>query len=113
MYVYRTRAIITRGWYVFLTYFSVVYIVERLVLQTIFVLNKKILQFLGLKYAVLYRGFYLKVWKLKQNSSLNGKNSSEIISEGAFENSHFHTAAISQDSCSVLVRNPIFLCIKL
>ena len=37
---------------IFLTpFFTTVYIVERLELQTIYVLNKKILQFLGLKSA--------------------------------------------------------------
>ena len=46
---YRTRAIINRG-FLFLPHFSLqFYIVEWLVLQTIYVLNKKILQFLGLK----------------------------------------------------------------
>ena len=33
-------------------FFTAVYIVERLVLQTIYVLNKEILQFLGLKSSV-------------------------------------------------------------
>ena len=36
----------------FTPFFTVVYIVEQLVLQTIYVLNKEILQFLGLKSAV-------------------------------------------------------------
>ena len=49
---YRTRAIISRGLYIFYSFFAAVYIVERLILQTIYVLNKEILQFLGLKYAV-------------------------------------------------------------
>ena len=51
---YRTRVIITRGLYIFSLFFTTVYIVnvERLVLQTIYVLNKEILQFLGLKSAV-------------------------------------------------------------
>ena len=44
---YRTCAIISRGFYTFL-----VYNVERLILQTIYVLNKEILQFFGLKSAV-------------------------------------------------------------
>ena len=46
------RAIISRGLYIFTPFFSAVYIVERLILQTIYVLNKEILQFLGLKSAV-------------------------------------------------------------
>ena len=37
---------------VFTPVFTVVYIVERLVIKTIYVLNKEILQFLGLKFAV-------------------------------------------------------------
>ena len=49
---YRTHAIITRGLYIFTPYFTAVYIVERLVLQTIYVLNKEIHQFLGLKSTV-------------------------------------------------------------
>ena len=36
---YRTRAIITRGLYFFYTIFTAVYIVERLLLQTAYVLN--------------------------------------------------------------------------
>ena len=36
----------------FTLFFTAIYIVERLVLQTIYVLNKVILQFLGLKSAV-------------------------------------------------------------
>ena len=47
------RAIITRGLYIFTPFLTAVYIVERLVLQTIYVLNKEIFQFLGLK----IRGF--------------------------------------------------------
>ena len=49
---YRTRTIITRCLYIFYPIFTAVYIVERLVLQTIYVPNKEILQFLGLKYVV-------------------------------------------------------------
>ena len=49
---YRTRAIISRGLYIFTPFFTAVYFVERLLLQSIFVQNKKILQFLSLKYAV-------------------------------------------------------------
>ena len=49
---YPTRAIISRGLYIFTPFFTAAYIVERLVLQTIYVLNKKILQFLSLKSAV-------------------------------------------------------------
>ena len=40
------------GLYIFTLFFSAVYIVERLVLQTIYVPNKEILQFLDLKSAV-------------------------------------------------------------
>ena len=50
--MYRTSAIISRGLYIFTPFFTVVYIVERFVFQTIFVLNKEILQFLGQKSAV-------------------------------------------------------------
>jgi hypothetical protein len=41
-------------WFVYFLphFFTAVYIVERLVLQTIYVLNREILQFLGLKTAV-------------------------------------------------------------
>ena len=39
----------------FPAFFTAVYIVERLVLQTIYILNKEILQFLGLKFAVYNR----------------------------------------------------------
>ena len=49
---YRTRAIITRGLCFFTLFFTAVYIEEWLVLQTIYVLNQEILQFLGLKSAV-------------------------------------------------------------
>ena len=49
---YRTRTIKTRGLYIFTPFFTAVYIVERLVLQTIYVLDKEILQFLGLKFVV-------------------------------------------------------------
>ena len=44
--MYHMRSIISRGLYI-LTHFSM-----RLILQTIYVLNKEIFQFLGLKYAV-------------------------------------------------------------
>ena len=44
-FTYRKRAIISRGLYVFHLIFTAVYIVEWLVLQTIHVLNKKILPF--------------------------------------------------------------------
>ena len=49
---YRTRAIITRGLYIFTPFFTTVFIVKRLVLQTIYVLNKEILQFFGQKCGV-------------------------------------------------------------
>ena len=49
---YHTRAIFHCGLYAFTPFFTAVYIVERLVFQTIYVLNKEILQFLGLKSAV-------------------------------------------------------------
>ena len=49
---YRTRAIITRGLYLFYPIFTAVYIVEQLVLQPIYILNKEILQLLGLKSTV-------------------------------------------------------------
>jgi hypothetical protein len=59
MFIYRTRAIIIRDLYIFYPFFTAVYIVEWLeewsVLQTIYVLNKEILQFLGLKSAVYNR----------------------------------------------------------
>ena len=48
--VYCTRAIITRGLYIFTPFFIAVYIVERLV--TVTDINKEILRFLGLKSAV-------------------------------------------------------------
>ena len=47
--MYRTRSIINRGLYIFTLFFNAVYIVERLILQTISGLNKKILQFFSLK----------------------------------------------------------------
>ena len=50
--IYRTGAIISRGLYIFYPIFTEVYIVERLVLQTIYVLKQEILQFFGLKSAV-------------------------------------------------------------
>ena len=49
---FRTRAIISRGLYIFTLFFTGVYIVEQLVLQTIYVLNKEILKILGIKSAV-------------------------------------------------------------
>ena len=51
-YVYHICAIITRCLYIFTLFFTVVYTVEQLVLQTIHVVNKEILQSLGLKSAV-------------------------------------------------------------
>ena len=42
---YRTRSIISRGLYTFHFIFTAAYIVERLVLHAIYVLNKEILQF--------------------------------------------------------------------
>ena len=39
--VYRTRAIITRGLYLFTPFFTLVYIVERLVLHTIYLCSKQ------------------------------------------------------------------------
>ena len=52
MYTNRTLAIIARGLYIFYPIFTAVYIVAWLVLQTIYVLYKDILQFLGLISAV-------------------------------------------------------------
>ena len=47
------QLLISRGLYFFFfPIFTAVYIVVRLVLQTVYVLNKEILQFLGLKNAV-------------------------------------------------------------
>ena len=43
--IYHTPTIITRGLYIFYLLFIAVYIVDQLVLQSIYVLNKKILQF--------------------------------------------------------------------
>ena len=43
MYTNRTRAIIAHGLYIFYPIFTAVYILERLVLQTIYVLNKEII----------------------------------------------------------------------
>ena len=54
---YRTHAIITRDLYIFIPFFTAVYIVEWFVLQTIYVLNKEILQYLSLK-SVVYYGLY-------------------------------------------------------
>ena len=56
---YHTRAIISRGLYIFTPFFTVALIVERLVLQTIYVLNKEILQFLGQKSVVYNRERFL------------------------------------------------------
>ena len=42
-YTYRTRAMITRGLYIFYPIFTAVYNEEWLILQTIYVLNKEIL----------------------------------------------------------------------
>ena len=53
-----TGAIITRGLYTFTKSFTVVYILERLVLQTIYVLNEKILQYLGLKFPVYNQDWF-------------------------------------------------------
>ena len=43
-FIYRTWAITSRGFYIFTPFFTAVYIVERLILQTIYVLNKEILE---------------------------------------------------------------------
>ena len=40
--IYRTRAIITRGLYIFTPFFSAIYNQKQLILQTIYVLNKVI-----------------------------------------------------------------------
>ena len=54
--MYRMGPIISHGLYIFTPFITAVYIVEQLVLQTIYVLNKEILQFLGLKSAsTIYR----------------------------------------------------------
>ena len=46
---------------VFTPYFTVVYIVEQLVSNTIYLLSKEILQFLGMKSAVYnHKGFQIK-----------------------------------------------------
>ena len=42
--IYHMRAIITEGLYNFTPIFTVVYICKRLILQTIYALNKEILQ---------------------------------------------------------------------
>ena len=52
------RAIISRGLYIFPSFFNAVYIVERLKLQTIYVLNEEILQFLDQKAAVKIESGY-------------------------------------------------------
>ena len=53
--MYRTSAITTQGLYIFYTIFTMIYIVECLVLRTIYVLNKEILKFLDLKSRVYNR----------------------------------------------------------
>ena len=59
--MYRTCAIISRGLAIFFTrFFTAVYISERLVLQTIYVINKEILQILGQKSAV-YNGERIQI----------------------------------------------------
>ena len=50
--MYHTSAITTQGLYIFYTIFTMIYIVECLVLRTIYVLNKEIIKFLGLKYPI-------------------------------------------------------------
>ena len=52
---YHACAIITCGLYIFTPFFTAVYIMDQLVLQTIYVLNKEILQFFVLKSAVYIR----------------------------------------------------------
>ena len=57
---YRTRAIISRGLYIITTFFTAVYNQERLILETIYVVNREILQ--KLKYhtcAIITRGLYI------------------------------------------------------
>ena len=53
--VYQRPAIISLSFYMFYPIFTAVYIVEWLVSQTIYVLDKEILRFLGLKSAVYNR----------------------------------------------------------
>ena len=48
---YRRRVIISRGLYIFYPIFTAAYIVELLVLQTIYVLKTEMLQNFGLKSA--------------------------------------------------------------
>ena len=61
--IYCTHTIITYGLYIVTPAFIVVYVVEQLVLQTIYVLNEEILQFLGLKSAVYnQKRFQIKSW---------------------------------------------------
>ena len=60
---YHTGAITRHCLYIFYPIFTAVDIVERLVLQTIYVLNKEILQFLGLISAVYNQErFQIKSW---------------------------------------------------
>ena len=65
---YRMHAIITRDLYIFIPFFTAVYIVEWFVLQTIYVLNKEILQYLSLKSAIYnYEQFQIKsglLWRM-------------------------------------------------
>ena len=56
--MYRTCASITAVCIFFTTFFTVVYTLERLVLQTIYVLNEKILQYLGLKFPVYNQDWF-------------------------------------------------------
>ena len=58
------RAIITRGLYIFYPIFTVAYIAKRLVLQTIYVVNKEILQFLGLK-STVYNQKRVVIWRVQ------------------------------------------------
>ena len=70
---YCTCVIISHGLYIFYTIFTAAYIVDRLVLQTTYVLNKEILQSLSLKspvcnqeQVVMARGWYIDLEKPKK-----------------------------------------------
>ena len=56
--IFCMHAIISRGLYIFTPFFTASFIVQQLVLQTIYVLKKEVHQFLVLKYAVFNQEWF-------------------------------------------------------
>ena len=80
--IYCTCTIITRGLYIFTPFFTAVYIVEQLLLQTIYVLNKDILQLravLNQEWVIVLFQITVGIVKnLKKSQLIHAKQTTEI-----------------------------------